>query len=261
MKTSRSLLLLAALPLFGQPDAMSPEEKGRWVAQQIDAREEGFVNQVSETTMILRNKRGQESRREMTIKTLEVKEDGDKSITIFQSPKDVKGTAFLSYTHIEGPDDQWLYLPALRRVKRISSNNKSGPFMGSEFAYEDLSSQEIEKYTYTYVRSEKVMGEDGHVIERVPVDKKSGYTRQLVWVESTEWRIAKIEFYDRKNKLLKTLTFEDYKEYPNKKWRAQTFHMVNHQTGKSTELTWNDIKFGQDISERDFDQNALRRVR
>lgn len=133
--------------------------------------------------------------------------------------------------------------------------------MGSEFAYEDLSSQEVEKYTYTYVRAEKVMDQNGHVIERVPVDKKSGYTRQLLWVEETEWRVAKIEFYDRKNKLLKTLTFEEYKEYPNKKWRAHTYQMINHQTGKSTELQWKEIQFEQDITERDFDQNALKRVR
>jgi aldehyde:ferredoxin oxidoreductase len=99
--------------------------------------------------MILRNKRGQESKRELEIRTLEVKDDGDKSLTVFHTPRDVRGTALLTYSHGVDPDDQWLYLPALRRVKRIASNNQSGPFMGSEFAYEDLSSQEIDKYTYS----------------------------------------------------------------------------------------------------------------
>ena len=121
-------------------ETVPEKERGLWVAQQIDQEDEGFVNQVSEATMTLRNKQGQESTRRMTIKSLEVAGDGDKSLTIFSSPRDVKGTAFLSFTHALEPDDQWLFLPALKRVKRISSNNKSGPFMGSEFAYEDISS-------------------------------------------------------------------------------------------------------------------------
>ena len=74
-----------------------------------------------------------ESKRELEIRTLEVKDDGDKSLTVFHTPRDVRGTALLTFSHGVDPDDQWLYLPALRRVKRIASNNQSGPFMGSEF--------------------------------------------------------------------------------------------------------------------------------
>ena len=218
-------------------------------------------NQVAKTKMILRNKSGGESVRTMRIKTLEVKGDGDKSLTIFDTPRDVKGTGFLSYSHTKGPDDQWLYMPALRRVKRISSNNKSGPFMGSEFAYEDISSQEVDKYTYKYIRSEKVFDVVGHVVERYPVDENSGYVKQVLWIDGKEWRPAKIDFYDRKGQLLKTLTYEGYKQYPNGKWRADKFKMVNHQTGKSTELIWSEYKFNQKISSRDFDKNSLKRIR
>ena len=72
--------------------------------------------------------------------------------------------------------------------------------MGSEFAYEDLASQEVDKYSYSYVRSEAVLGEPGHVIERTPVDPNSGYTRQLVWIDGKNWRTQKIEYYDRKTR-------------------------------------------------------------
>jgi hypothetical protein len=250
----QSLLVWSAEP-------SSAEVKGNWVAEQIDRSDEGFVNQVSKATMTLKNKQGQESTRSMTIKSLEVESDGDKSLTIFSSPRDVKGTAFLSFTHALEPDDQWLFLPALKRVKRISSNNKSGPFMGSEFAYEDISSQEVEKYTYQYIREEMVLGEKGHVVERVPVDPKSGYTKQIIWVDGVAWRFGKIEFYDRKGKKLKSLTYDDYNQYSNGKWRANKMAMINHQTGKSTLLIWSDIKFGQDLTERDFDHNALKRAR
>ena len=141
----------------------------------------------------------------MKNKTLEGTTDGDKSLIIFEKPRDVKGTATLTFTHKEGSDDQWLYLPAIKRVKRISSNNKSGPFMGSEFAYEDLSSQEVEKYNYKHLRDETFDGKDCYVVERIPMDKYSGYTKQVAWIDKAEYRALKIDFYDRKKSLLKTL--------------------------------------------------------
>jgi predicted RND superfamily exporter protein len=237
------------------------EEKGQWVAISADQYDQGFVSQTAKVTMILRNSHGQTAERQLRIKILEVANDGDKSMTIFDTPRDVRGTSFLSYSHSIRPDEQWLYLPSLKRIKRISSNNKSGPFMGSEFAYEDLASQEVDKYTYRYVESQMVHNEPGHVVERQPVDTNSGYARQKVWVDGTHWRPAKIEFYDRKNELLKTVTYTDYKRYSNDKWRASKMVMENHQTGKSTTLLWEDIQFGADLSSRDFDKNALKRIR
>ena len=124
-----------------------PEEKGLRLAIEADLTGKGFKDTVSKMQMTLRNAQGEESVRKFYSKALEMDNDGDKSIFIFQHPKDVDGTAVLTFTHKSGPDDQWLYLPALKRVKRISSDNKSGSFVGSEFAYEDLSSQEVEKYT------------------------------------------------------------------------------------------------------------------
>ena len=128
--------------------------------------------------MILKNRHGQASERIIRMKSLEVQDDGDKSLSIFDDPKDVKGTAFLNYIHKTDDDDQWLYLPALKRVKRISSRNKAGSFMGSEFACEDFSSQEVEKYTYKWIRDEIYNDSDCYVVEFYPVDQKnSGYTR------------------------------------------------------------------------------------
>jgi len=242
-------------------NAQTPEEKGLEIAIESDKRDTGFGDSSSELTMRLRNKQGDESKRQMSNKTLEVENDGDKSLVIFNEPRDVKGTAFLSFTYKSGPDDQWLYLPALKRVKRIASDNKSGPFMGSEFAYEDISSQEVEKYTYKYIKDEKINGVDCFVIERYPVDEKSGYTRQVVWIDTDQYRTMKIEYYDRKNSLLKSLTYHEYNQYLDKYWRANKLSMVNHQTGKSTDLLFNDYKFANGFSESDFNQNSLKRAR
>ena len=211
--------------------------------------------------MTLKNKAGQTSTRLIRIRTLEVEGDGDKSLSIFDEPADVKGTAMLTYTHGLKPDDQWLYLPALKRVKRISSRNKSGPFMGSTFAFEDLGSQEVEKYTYKYLRDEPCGDWTCHVVERFPAYEHSGYTRQIVWIDSEAYRIVRAEYYDRKKALLKTLTSGDFEQFLGHYWRPGSMNMENHQTGKSTLLEWTDYQFKTGLSERDFRSQSLKRIK
>lgn len=244
--------------------AQTPEEKGLQIAQEANARDNGWGDSTANMRMLLVNKQGQTSEREIRTRTLEVIGDGDKSLTIFDKPKDVRGTAFLTFSHVQGADDQWLYLPALKRVKRISSRNKSGPFMGSEFAYEDMSSQEVEKYTYKYI-NDVACGENNaltcFVSERFPTDEFSGYTKQVGWIDQTEYRPWKIDFYDRKGALLKTLTFSDYHQYLDKYWRAHKMEMVNHQTGKKSILTWSDYQFKTGLTESDFNKSKLKRLR
>ena len=259
------LLALLANPLLSLWVASAAEqtaaEKGLAIAVEADRRDTGWGDLRADMLMLLRNKQGQESKREMRSRSLEVDGDGDKGLTIFDRPRDVKGTAFLSFSHATKPDDQWLYLPALKRVKRIASANKSGPFMGSEFAFEDLSSQEIGKHTYKWLRDEAVDDRQAMLLERIPQYPHSGYTRQIAWIDAEMYQPLKLEFYDRKNVLLKTLTFAGYKQYLDQYWRADRMHMVNHQTGKSTDLAWSNYEFKTGLSEADFNRNALKRAR
>jgi outer membrane lipoprotein-sorting protein len=119
----------------------------------------------------------------------------------------------------------------------------------------------VEKYTYKWLRKEDVGGRAVHVLERYPVDKNSGYTRQIAWVDEIMYQPIKVEFYDRKDSLLKTLTFHDYKQYLDHFWRPDRMEMVNHQTGKSTTLSWSGYEFKAGLSDADFDKNALKRAR
>lgn len=247
-------------PAFGE-DTLSPEEKGLEIAKEAKRRSENWGTSRADLIMVLRNKQGQESKRELRMQALEVLNDGDKSLIIFDTPLDVKNTAFLSFSHPLEPDDQWLYLPALKRVKRISSRNKSGPFMGSEFSFEDMSSFEVEKYTYKYIGDETIDGEEYFVLESYPVDTLSGYTKQVSWIDKAEYRFRKIDFYDRKSALLKTLTATDYQLFLGHLWSPLKQFMVNHQTGKSTDLFINNLEYGVDLDENDFNKNALMRAR
>ena len=254
-----SIVLLSLFPL--ELIAETAEEKGLAIAVEADRRDLGWQDSQASMEMILRNRQGDTSTRKIRSRALEVTGDGDKSLTIFDHPADVKNTAFLSFTHATEPDDQWLYLPALKRVKRIASANKSGPFMGSEFAYEDISSQEVDKYSYKWLRDETFDGQEAFVIERIPQYKHSGYTRQEAWLDKEHYRVLKVDYYDRKGALLKTLLASEYKQYLDQYWRAQRMDMENHLTGKSTTLTWSDFQFRNGYTDRDFDRNSLKRAR
>ena len=146
-------------------------------------------------------------------------------------------------------------------MKRVSSKNKSGPFVGSEFAFEDLVSQEVDKYTYRWLREEPCGELQCFVLERIPRYESSGYTRQLLWLDRDEYRSQQVEFYDRKGDLLKTLKYAEYKQYLGKHWRPGLMTVVNHQTGKATDLKWSNYKFKKGLTARDFDRNALKRAR
>ncbi len=265
-KTAPALLFagLALLAVSTAPAlAETPEEKGLAIAQEIDRRDIGFGDSQTTLSMILTNSHGETSTRKLRLATLEnpEKTEGDKSLTVFDHPRDINGTAFLSFTKILEPDDQWLYLPALKRVKRISSSNKSGPFVGSEFAYEDLVSFEVGKYTYKWIANEKCGELTCFVVERFPLYENSGYTRQVTWVDQQEYRVQKVEFYDRKESLLKTLVQSKYEKYLGQYWRPLQMEMKNHQTGKETTLTFEPYEFRVGLNDGAFTPNRLKKIR
>ena len=209
-------------------------------------------------TMTLINARGQEKVRTMNMKVLEGKEE-DKSLMEFLTPADVKGTKFLSYEHIDKDDDQWLYLPALKRVKRIASKNKSGSFMGSEFSYEDLSAFNVKKYKYIGdAMSSTLDGKDVYVSTSVPVSKYSGYTKLVNYIDAKSFLVLKVEYFDRKKKLLKTSYFGEYKKYGSV-YRMTKITMKNIQNDKTTILIWSEEKIKNGLKDKDFHKRYLKR--
>lgn len=260
---STALVVISIVTFSITGIAEEAKEKGYEIAARSDRSDLGFDDSEVELKMILRNAAGAETTRTLAIKTLEKENEdvGDKSLIAFDTPADIKGTALLSYAKILDPDDQWLYLPALKRVKRISSVNKSGPFVGSEFAFEDFTSLELNKYDYKYLREEEFEGMKCDVVERYPKYEHSGYTKQISWVDQKDYQIRKVEFYDRRGDLLKTLLLTDYKQYKGKFWRSLKLNMVNHQTGKSTDMVYSDYKFKTGLKDNDFVKGVLKRLR
>ena len=179
----------------------------------------------------------------------------------FERPRDIAGTTLLSFSRFDADDDQWLFLPALRRVKRISSSNKSGPFVGSEFAYEDILSQEYQRYRHRWLRDEPCGELSCFVVERIPRDRNSGYTRQIVQFDKEHYRPIRIDYYDRKDALLKTLHYKNYRRYLSRYWRSHEMVMQNRQSGKSTILRVKNYEFRVGLREAYFRPSRLRTMR
>lgn len=237
-------------------------QKGYDIAAISDRSDHGFQDSIVDAVMVLKNSAGLETSRKLTFRTQEKENEtaGDKSLVIFQSPRDVEGTALLSHAKILDPDNQWLFLPALKRIKRISSANKSGPFVGSEFAFEDFTLTELNKFTYKYIKEGVFEGVDVDVIDRFPRYAKSGYKRQRIQIDKDILQPRKLEFFDRKESLLKTLILSEYRQYAGI-WRAHNLQMTNHQSGKSTSLIYSDYTFKTHLKDNDFSKNALKRLR
>jgi outer membrane lipoprotein-sorting protein len=253
----------AAAPQF----SAEPKAKGREITAQSVRSDAGFGDTQSQMSMRLMSDGGEVSERTLRMNVLEgVGEDvGDKSIIAFDTPKDVRGTVLLTHTRILSADDQWIYIPAIARVKRISSANKSGPFLGSEFAYEDLTAQELAKYEYLWLKDEPCPAPDNtmqcYVVQRTPLYENSGYKRQVAWIDATHFQFRKIEFYNREDRLLKTLTLGKYRRHNERFWRPHELVMINHQSGRSTKLDVTEVKFKAGLTATDFTEQAMERLR
>jgi hypothetical protein len=265
-------LLWTALPVQagsldgagGLPDlsGLDPQGQGLALFQEKDQRESGYADLQVDLEMVLRDRRGAESRRELSISQLEMEAEGDRLLVVFETPRPIRGTALLSYSQVEGPDDQWLYLPSQRRVKKIAARNKSGPFLSSEFAFEDLALQEVEKFSYRLLGREACNDAQCLRVERTPLDEYSGYSRQEVLLHEPTLRVERIDYFDRHGRPLKVLVNDDYMLYEERFWKPRRMFMENLQTGKTTELLWKDFAFATGLTaERDFSTNSLMRAR
>jgi outer membrane lipoprotein-sorting protein len=175
----------------------------------------------------------------------------------FTSPADVKNTAFMnwSYDDVNKNDDQWLYLPALKKVKRISSSNKDNEFMGSDFTYEDMEKRNPERDNQTLLKSEKYNNEEVSVIESTPIDEEQ-YSKRIIWISKEKNIPLKIEFYDEDKELLKTLIITKISKIKGY-WIIEKQEMFNIQENHKTIISLTNLKIDSGISENKFNQRTM----
>ncbi|MGH7843643.1 MAG: outer membrane lipoprotein-sorting protein [Candidatus Binatia bacterium] len=252
-------LLFASGPALNLT-GLTPEEKGRVVAFEMERRNfDGYGDLTFEEEMIVENRYGQKVARQLSVFALEAPGDGEKVLVVFSDPADVRGVAALVHTHKSSPDDMWMYIPRSERVRRVSAENKGGSFMGTDFANEDITHPEPEKFTgYRWLRDEVYKGQKCFVVERSPLEKSSIYTKQVMWIDQDHYRVLKAELYNREQQHEKTLHFLGYKRYLENHWRPSEFRMVNHFTGSTTRLITKDWRFRVGLKDSDFTTNGLR---
>lgn len=240
------------------PSLSSPN--GYDIIKKQKTLDEGFHDESLKGSMLLIGAHGEKTEREFETKILEKKgNSGEKSIIRFLKPADIQGTALLSVQNKNRDDDQWLYLPGLKKTKRIIGTGKNGSFVGSEFSFEDLIPLDIDKYAYEYLKTEGCGGHNCFVVESRPKTADSGYSKTVVWIRTDIYKTVKANFYDKKERHQKTALFEDIRRINSRWWRPFSLSVQNHLNRKKTELTLKNVVLNAGLSDADFSQRALER--
>ena len=232
--------------------------RGREIVEAARKQNAGFQSLSASVEMTLVNRRGQSHMRRLHMHVLEREEGGRYSRCDVEAPPDVRGTVLLSHSIPDTDSNQWLYLPSLRRTRRIAAQARSGAFMGSEFSYEDLIGHPLDRGYHRWLYDTHLDDRHCHVLEWVPIDpRSSGYYRQIVWVDSQNYRVWQVEYYNRRQERQKTLTLSGYRLYNDRFWYATQMHMHNHLSGNQTKLVWSAIEIGTKIPPVIFDPERL----
>lgn len=183
-------------------------------------------------------KTGSKEKRTLKFFMTSNKNKEDKSLVVFIDPKDIKGTALLNHQHNNSEDDQWLYLPGLKKVQRVSPGGKKRYFMGTDFTFADFESEQMDNYKYTCLGEKSCSGKKCYEVEALPknstIAKNTGYSKRVLLVRNDIFATYEIDFYDRKNKKIKTLKNSKWEKVTNTVWRPQKAEMIRGNVHKTT---------------------------
>ncbi len=241
------------------------EPTGREVMELYKAQDR-TRNISADETMTLVDARGRERERQFTYVTSTDTDDNRKMLIRFLAPADIAGTGFLAIEHSDREDDRWLYLPALRKSRRIAGSDKTDDFVGSGFTYEDLESEKLEFHQYTLMGSENVDGVETWVIDAVATDPQrledSGYSKRDLWITKDHHVLIRARYYDRAGAFVKELRATDVRQVPGSdKWRAYRMTMEDMRNGKVTILTVEEYGVDKDVPDSYFSERYLKRWR
>jgi len=239
------------------PEVAGQNLSGNEIIEKVYNRPTG-EDQTSDLAMTLINKSGDQRVRKIKQFTKDLG-NVEKSIMFFLSPADVKNTSFMNWAYdSDQSDDQWIYLPALKKTKRISSDSKSDYFMGSDFTYDDLGDRKLEDDTHKLLREETMEGKECYVVESVSKDEDYMYTKTVVWVNKSNFIGVKKEFYDEDEDLLKVLAIKEVEEISGI-WVITNSEMKNVQKNHRTTIILSNIQINTGISESKFTERMMMR--
>lgn len=258
-----ALIALFTASLLSNPVPAAPEElTGRQIIEKSEQLNKG-KDEFNNMSMKLINSRGQQRNRKVEYYRKTDANDNDKVLMRFLEPADVKGVGLLTIEQDTLDDDQWLYLPALKKVRRISSSDQTDTFMGTDFTYEDIRSEKLDKHQYSIRGSETIDGHDCYVVEALPATKQqkkeSGYSRREIWVRKDIFLAVQTKYYDRKGDFFKLEVGKDFVEVAPNIYRPNFLEMKNFQTNHTTQLLFDNRRINQNIDDKVFTERELSR--
>ena len=250
------LLAAGALVMTGQAPALSAEMSAYDIVKKSDELTDQANDSTADMTMILVNDKGQKRERKLSAFVKKYGEDSSKSILFFDSPADVKGTSFLVWTE-NNEDKQWLYLPALQRVRRISASGKGESFMGTELTFFDMGSHDVDDYTFTMLGEESTDGEDCYMIEALP-KKVEFYSKLILWIRKGNFIPAKADFYDPKGRYEKQGTFTQVKNIQDINTPTH-IEMHNVRNNRTTIIELGNVVYDTGLKDAIFTERYMKR--
>lgn len=255
MKFLTQIMLILSL-FLGTINAQ--DLSGKDVMRLVDDRNDGD-DKKSQTTMTLINKNGKKRVRSMLAYSKDYGKDS-KGIFYFQKPADVKGTGFLtwSYDDVSKDDDRWLYLPALKKSRRISGSSKNNYFMGSDLTYDDMGGRSVDEDVHTLIGEESIDNKPCFVVESVPKKSDEMYSKIVSYVDKGSYIVIKAQFFDRQKKLLKVLKVLEIKDI-QKIPTVTKMQVQNVQTSHKTIMQTSDVKYNLGLKDSLFRVSTLER--
>ena len=252
MKKIITILVFAVIALGA---GFAQELTGREIMQKVDKREKAATDSFT-MRMTLTNSSGKQRVREVTAYSKDYGSE-EKTVMVFLLPAEVKGVGYLSFSYDDASksDDRWLYMPALKKAKRISGSSSQDYFMGTEFTYDDMGDRKVDDYKHSLLGEEKIDSKDCWKIESVPV-KKSMYSKYISWIDKESLLNLKAEFYDEQGSILKVLTVSGI-EKKEGFWTANKMEMNNLQKKRSTIIEILKHEFNKEIPDSYFRVNSL----
>jgi hypothetical protein len=263
----KKIWILMIIGLFwtaGSADLLSAEMTGRDIMKKQKELHE-VQSEVGKEIMLLVDKRGGKEKRTLIRQGKELEPDENRFLLVFTSPADIKGTSVLTWEHKDRDNDQWLYMPSKKKLQRIASGSKKNYFMGTDFTYEDMQPEHLDNFRYTIIKNETLnhdkKNQECWVIESVPASEKktkdSGYSKRILWIEKKHYTTLKVEFYDKRDRLLKTQTNHAMKNVEGTIWRPQKTFMRHHQKNHKTLTIVTDRAINTHIDENVFTERYI----
>lgn len=235
--------------MYGQPSAKEIMQKSRDVSK--------IPGMETVNTLKILDPKGRERIREMSlVSKLDDNGKTEKRIIRFIAPAEVKGTGMLIYDYDIQSDDMWIYMPALRKTRRIVSGEKNQSFMGSEFSNADLAAPNTDNFNYKILGSEMVDGTDCWKIESLPLNEEiadeTGNSKQIIWIGKKDNVNRKVEYYDLDGELFKIMISSDVRKITEGKYMAAIMQMENVQNGRKSVFSMGEIKYNPGVKEEYF---------